>query len=93
VTEAEVDRGVKGLLASAPALAEKVAEPDLRRLVRRQAAILKFVEFRFRPQVRVAADLPAEERDAEMRRALDERIEAWVKELRAGAEIRYPRAE
>jgi len=93
VTEAEVDRGVKTLLASAPALADKVAEPDLRRLVRRQAAILKFVEFRFRPQVRLAADLPAEERDAEMRRALDERIEAWVKELRAGAEIRYPRAE
>ena len=93
VTEAEVDRGVKSLIASAPALAAKVAESDLRRLVRRQAAILKFVEFRFRPQVRVAADLPAEERDAEVRRALDERIEAWVKELRAGAEIRYPRAE
>lgn len=93
VTEAEVDRGVQGLLASKPGLAATVTESDLRRLVRRQAAILKFVEFRFRPQVRVAADLPAEERDAEVRRALDERIEAWVKELRAGAEIRYPRVE
>jgi hypothetical protein len=93
VTEMEVDRGVKGLLASAPSLAGRVAESDLRRLVRRQAAILKFVEFRFRPQVRVAADLAAEERDAAVRRALDERIEAWVKELRAGADIRYPRDE
>jgi hypothetical protein len=90
VTDVEVDRGVAGLLASKPTLAGRVAEADLRRLVRRQAAILKFVEFRFRPQVRVADDLPAEERDAEVRRALDERIEAWVKELRAGAEIRYP---
>ena len=93
VTDAEVDRGVQGLLASRPALAGRVAESDLRRLVRRQAAILKLVEFRFRPQVRVADDLPAEERDAEVRRALDERIEAWVKDLRAGAEIRYPPSE
>ncbi len=93
VTDAELDRGVAGLFASRPTLAGRVAESDLRRLVRRQAAILKFVEFRFRPQVRVADDLPPEERDAEVRRALDERVEAWVKELRAGAEIRYPRNE
>ena len=93
VSDVEVDRGVAGLLASKPALAGRVMESDLRRLVRRQAAILKFVEFRFRPQVRVPDGLPAEERDAEVRRALDERIEAWVKELRAGAEIRYPRRE
>ena len=93
VTDVEVDRGVAGLLASKPALVGRVAESDLRRLVRRQAAILKFVEFRFRPQVRVADDLPPEDREADVRRALDERIEAWVKELRAGAEIRYPRNE
>ena len=93
VSDVEVERGVAGILASKPALAGRVAEADLRRLVRRQAAILKFVELRFRPQVRVPDGLPAEERDAEVRRALDERIEAWVKELRAGAEIRYPRKE
>ncbi len=89
VSEAEVDPEVAKLLATHPALAGRVAEADLRRLVRRQAAILKFVEFRFRPQVRVAEDLPPERRDEEMRRALDQRIEAWVKELRAQAEVRY----
>ena len=93
VSDAEVERGVAGLLAGKPTLAGRVTESDLRRLVRRQAAILKFVEFRFRPQVRLAEDLSPEARDAELRRALDERIEAWVKDLRAGAEIRYPRNE
>ena len=36
-----------------PELRERVVEADLTRLVRRQPAILKYVEFRFRPQVRV----------------------------------------
>lgn len=89
VSDDEVKRGVEALLAARPALASRVGEADLRRLVRRQAAILKFVEFRFRPQVRVAEDLPPEEREAAIRRALDERVEAWVKELRSGAEVRY----
>ena len=89
VSEAEVDPEVAKLLATHPALAGRVAEADLRRLVRRQAAILKFVEFRFRPQVRVAEDLPPERRDEEVRRALGQRIEAWIKELRAQAEVRY----
>jgi len=40
-------------------------------------------------QVRVAEDLPPERRDEEVRRALDQRIEAWVKELRAQAAVRY----
>ncbi|HSB62020.1 MAG TPA: hypothetical protein VLI67_09890 [Vicinamibacteria bacterium] len=91
VSDAEVKSGVEDLLAGRPALAGRVTEADLRRLVRRQAAILKFVEFRFRPQVRVPDGLPPEEREAEIRRALDERIEAWVEELRAGAEVRYNR--
>jgi len=42
------------LLARAPALADRVSEAELRRLLRRQVAILKYVEFRFRPQVRVS---------------------------------------
>jgi hypothetical protein len=85
-------------------------EPDLRRLLRRQLAIVKYVDFRFRPQLRVSdeevrkaweeeqAGRPAgpalEDEEDEIRarlerRALDERIEAWVKELRARADVRY----
>ncbi len=85
-------------------------EPDLRRLLRRQLAILKYVEFRFRPQVRIGDDEvrkaweeeqagrpagPALEDAQEVirarleRRALDERIEAWVRELRSRADVRY----
>ncbi len=85
-------------------------EPDLRRLLRRQLAILKYVEFRFRPQVRVGddevrkaweeeqagnpagpalEDAQEEIRSRLERRALDERIEAWVRELRARADVRY----
>lgn len=82
----------------------------LRRLARRQVAILKYIEFRFRAQVRVtedavraahetsqAAGAPVRtyvEAADELRRRLeaaemDARIEAWVKELRESAEIRY----
>ena len=91
VPEGEVEAEVAKLHAAHPALAGRVADADLRRLVRRQTTILKFVELRFRPQVRVGEDLPPERRDEEVRRALDQRIEAWVKELRAQAEVRYNR--
>ena len=91
VREAEVEAEVAKLHAAHPTLAGRVADADLRRLVRRQTAILKFVELRFRPQVRVGEDLSPERRDEEERRALDQRIEAWVKELRAQAEVRYNR--
>ncbi len=83
-------------------------EAELRRLARRQAAILKYVDFRFRPQVRVddeavrrewegtnpgnAPPAPDEGKAISRRlvaRELDAKIEAWVKELRAGAEVRY----
>jgi hypothetical protein len=83
-------------------------DAELRRLARRQAAILKYVDFRFRPQVRIddeavrrewegtnPGDAPptADESEATSRRLvareLDAKIEAWVKELRAGAEVRY----
>ena len=74
------------------------------------AAILKYVEFRFRPQVQIGdgavrqvyeweygsrAEPPSFDAVApEIRRQLadrelDAKIEAWVKELREGAEIRY----
>jgi hypothetical protein len=107
---AEEEEGlVERLLEQRPDLAG-IWPPELRRLVRRQAAIYKLVEFRFRPQVRLdeselheafreqessnagAGDFEAAEpelRERLVRRALDRRIEAWVQELRAGAEIRY----
>ena len=109
VTVEDEQRAYESLLQRNPG-ASALAEADLRRLVRRQAAILKYVEYRFRPQVQVAdaavrdayekeygprADPPSFEAAAsEIRRQLadrelDEKIEAWVKELRAGAEIRY----
>jgi hypothetical protein len=85
-------------------------EAELRRLARRQATILRYIEFRFEPQVRVGAarlrsayeaeyggrdDRPsfdsvaAELRAKLERQQLDARIEAWVRDLRAAAEIRY----
>jgi hypothetical protein len=106
----EEDRALALLLETRPALRSEVGEPELRRLLRRQLAILKYVEFRFRPQVRVSDDEvrraweeeqagnpagPALEDEQDEirarleRRALDERVEAWVKELRARADVRY----
>ncbi len=109
VSEEDEQRAYESLLQRNPGAAA-LPEADLRRLVRRQAAILKYVEFRFHPQVQVA---DAAVRDAYEKqygaqagappfeaaapeisrrladRELDEKIEAWIKELRAGAEIRY----
>jgi hypothetical protein len=49
----DVERVLESLLTSQPDLASRVPLPELRRLVRRQAVILRYVDFRFRPQVRV----------------------------------------
>ena len=106
----EEDRALALLALKRPALRGEIEEPALRRLLRRQIAILKYVEFRFRPQVRVsdaevrkawedeqagrAAGPAFEDEQEELRarlerRALDERIEAWVRELRQRADVRY----
>ena len=82
---------------------------DLTRLLKRQIAILKYVDFRFRPQARPTdeelqqayaeeyasrPDPPAFEtvaealRDRLVRRQLDLKVEAWIKDLRAATEIR-----
>jgi len=105
----EEDRALDALLEARPQLRTAVPEADLRRLLRRQATILKYVDFRFRPQVRVSDEavrhaweaeeagrpdgVPLEDAEETLRaqlerRALDERIEAWVKELRARADVR-----
>jgi hypothetical protein len=110
VSAVEEDRTLAPLVEARPNLRTEVPEPDLRRLLHRQLVILKYVEFRFRPQVRVSdADVrkawedeqagrpagPAFEDEQEElrtrleRRALDERIEAWVVELRQRADVRY----
>jgi hypothetical protein len=110
VSREEEDGALTLLLDTRPTLRTEVPEPDLQRLLLRQIAILKYVEFRFRPQVRVsdeevrkaweeeqagrAAGLALEDEQEAIRarlerRALDERIEAWVKELRARADVRY----
>jgi hypothetical protein len=109
VTAEEEERAYRELSARVPA-GSGATEDDLRRLARRQTAILKYVAFRFRPQVRVEdAEVraawdqaraarpetpPFEEaapalRDRLESEELDKRIEEWVGELRAGAEIRY----
>lgn len=79
--------------AALAALSAKVTgahgDPDaLRRMARRQATILKYVDFRFRPQVRIPAEDPEEKARLEAAE-LDARIEAWVKDLRSAADVRY----
>ena len=103
----EEQRATQELLERRPELGDSVSAADLRRLVSRQIAILKYVEFRFRPQLRVSdrevraafeADPSAGDsweaaklgvRERLERRALDERVEAWVRELRSRADVRY----
>lgn len=110
LTAEEEQHAVESLHARVtPASADE--EEQLRRLARREAAILKYVAFRFRPQVRVGEEAvraaylaqarpggPSFEesapaiRDRLAEEDLSRRIEAWVKELRQAAEIRYNKA-
>ena len=106
VSPAQETAALTALLEKTPALGGRVPEPDLRRLLRRQLAILQYVDFRFRPQIHVSDEEvrkawaleptgPALEDAVEAirarleRRTLDERIEAWVAELRTRADVRY----
>lgn len=108
LTPQEAEAAYRSVLAGTPAAAA-LPEAGVRRLARRQAAIVKYVTFRFRPQVRVTDDdvrrayeeSPAgpaegaafeaaagELRETLARRQLDDKIEAWVRELRAAADVR-----
>jgi hypothetical protein len=109
VSDEETDRALAKVLEDHPGLESRVSLAELRRLVRRQAMIYKYVQFRFRPQVRIteaellaaweeahAAGTAGEFGEAEPalrarleRRAIDERMEEWVKDLRSRAEVRY----
>lgn len=80
--------------AALASLSERVpgagGDPEaLRRMARRQATILKYVDFRFRPQVHAAAAFDPGEKARLEAEDLDARIEAWVKDLRAAAHLRY----
>jgi hypothetical protein len=89
VSDEEEARALQSLLSRAGPAAEGLPEGDLRQLARRQATILKYVEFRFRPQVRVDEDAAPEARARLAEEDLRRRIEAWVSELRRSAEVRY----
>jgi hypothetical protein len=52
VTSEEEEKARAALLEKRPDLVSRVTDPELARLLRRQLGILKYVEFRFRPQVR-----------------------------------------
>jgi hypothetical protein len=71
VTAAEEERALSRLLETSPA-ARAAPDAELRRLVRRQTAIVKYVDFRFRPQLTVS--------EAELRAAYEQRYA-----LRTGA--------
>jgi hypothetical protein len=107
LTAEEEARALESLQARVAAATSDERE-QLRRLARRQAAILKYIDFRFRPQVRLSEEAvrAAYEAEAEgdgasfedaapalrerlAQEDLSRRIEAWVKELRQSAEIRY----
>ena len=110
VSAEEEDKALASLVGQAGGRARGFAEEDLRTLARRETAILKYIHFRFLPQIRVddaavrnaydtefgaVAEPPAFEEAAPtirqrlVDRELDQRIESWVKELRAGAAVRY----
>jgi hypothetical protein len=52
VAPEEEEKAKAALFEKRPDLASRVRGPELSRLLRRQLGILKYVEFRFRPQVR-----------------------------------------
>jgi hypothetical protein len=54
VSPGEVRGIVEALTAVHPGLVEEAGEQGIARLARRQACILRYVEFRFRPQIRIA---------------------------------------
>jgi hypothetical protein len=80
-TAEEADRAFLSLRARAGARLDGLDEGELRALARREAVILKYARIRFGPQIRATGDAAD--------RALGEKIEAWIRELRSAAEIRY----
>ena len=87
VTEDEEEQALRALLDTRPGVGSRVPTSDLRRLLRRQVAILKYIEFRFRPQIRVTDDALREAWNEDFRgRPEGPPFEAAVPELRARLE-------
>jgi hypothetical protein len=110
VTPEEEERAYASLVAKASGRVAGLPEGDLRIMAARQAVILKYVHFRFLPQVRIEEPALRKAYDDEIGgrpgaqsfeeaaqalrqrlvdRDLGEKIEAWVRELRAAADVRY----
>ncbi len=56
VSDEDVERALGALLETRPDLASRVPRSELRRLIQRQAVILRYVDFRFRPQLRIGQE-------------------------------------
>jgi hypothetical protein len=84
VNESEAAKACASLRERAGPAADGLNADDLCALAAREAAIVKYIDFRFSPQVRASGATPEE-----AEKQMNERIEEWVKDLRAGAEIRY----
>ena len=108
VTEEEEGRLYQDLLKRLGGLPEDLSEVELQRLVHRQAVIVRYIDFRFRTEVRISdvdVEKAYEARYGQAPPALNEvrdllrkdledaqvsqKVEAWVKELRSSADIRY----
>jgi hypothetical protein len=110
VTPEEEERAYASLVAKASGRTAGLPEGDLRLMATRQAVILKYVHFRFLPQIRIEDqalrrayddqyggrpgapsfdDAAPALRQRLLDRDLGEKIEAWVRELRAAADVRY----
>jgi hypothetical protein len=93
VTDEEEGNAYTSLVARAAGRAEGLPEAELRLMARRQAVILKYGRFRFLPQIRIedeaARNVSPEERQRLVDRELGEKIEAWIRELRGSAAVRY----
>jgi hypothetical protein len=84
VSDVEAERACKSLAERAGQPAPEPPRSELCALARREAAIVKYIDFRFAPQV------SGDGQDAGAAgEALNLRIEEWVKELRAAAQVRY----
>jgi hypothetical protein len=86
ISEAEAQQACQSLERKAGALAAGLAEAELCALARREAMVVKYIDFRFAPRLRPGGE-PESEAEAEQK--LTERIEEWVRELRAAAQTRY----
>jgi len=56
VTAEDEERALESFRQGRPGIEARVPEAELRRLLRRRLTILKYVDFRFRPQISIADD-------------------------------------